>query len=342
MAILKLQGLASLQGNLYIGAPPVEVVATGIGCWGVALDSNNYLYIAGGNNDARLRKEDTNTFILSTIAGTGVKSYGGDNGQATSALINTPFLSVTDSNNNVYFSDSGNNRIRKITVATGIITTIAGTGTAGYNGDNILATTAQINGPRGLTFDTAGNLYFADSPNHRVRKIDTSGIITTIAGTGTAGFYGDTGAATSAQVSNPSDVKLDNQGNIYIADTGNNRIRKINVSNGIINTVVGDGTATVRDNVSALSTGLNQPYCLAFDPSNSNLYISNYNAAGVYAVNQNTQIGTIFAGSLGGGKIRAIKLDHPIGVTVDANTNYVYIGDSFNNRVVRVNLIYTR
>src|SRR5439155_16068841 len=136
-----------------------------------------------------------------------------------------------------------NSRIRKITTSTGINISVAGTGTAGYNGDGILATAAQLNNPNELSFDASGNLYIADWFNNRVRKINMStGIISTIAGTGTAGYNGDGIAATTAQINGPCGIIFDNAGNIYIAEYGGARVRKINISTGNINTIAGTGT----------------------------------------------------------------------------------------------------
>jgi sugar lactone lactonase YvrE len=141
--------------------------------------------------------------------------------------LNDPEGLVFDSNNNMYISDYGNNRIREVTSSTGTISTVAGTGAAGYSGDNGVALNAKLNSPRGITIDTSNNLYFADSINNVVRKITAGGIISTIAGTGKAGFSGDNGPATLAQLTLPSGVAFDASGNLYVVDTGNSVIRRI-------------------------------------------------------------------------------------------------------------------
>ncbi len=181
--------------------------------------------------------------IINTFAGTGTGGYNGDNIQATDAQVNTPSDMATDKAGNVYICDFLNSRIRMVDASTGIITTFAGTGSGGYNGDNIAATAANVNIPTGIAVDTMGNVYIADYQNHRVRKVPIStGIITTVAGDGTGAYNGDNIAATSAELQDPEGVSTDDSGNVYIADTYNYRIRKICVKTGIITTVAGNGT----------------------------------------------------------------------------------------------------
>ena len=190
------------------------------------------MYIADTYNH-RIRKLTISTGIITTIAGTGTSSYSGDNGFATSAALNYPHGVAVDSSGrthivllsgflnvlllgNVYIADYNNNRIRKVTISTGIITTIAGGSsiTSGsYSGDNGPATSAKLNYPYGVVLDTAGNVYIADSWNHRIRKVTIStGIITTFAGTGTTSYSGDNVAATSATLYYPAGVALDSAG----------------------------------------------------------------------------------------------------------------------------------
>ena len=205
------------------------------GSIGVAFDSMGNLYIAADDSN-RIRKVDT-AGIITTIAGYG-RVYGGDGGPATAAGIGTPDDVVADGRGNIYFTEGNKNKIRKIDI-TGTISTFAGTGVAGYSGDNIAATAAQLNIPTALAVDDTGNVYICDYENSRVRKIDTFGIITTIAGTATIGYTGDGGPAIAAELYDPSGVATDHAGNIYIADNGN-RIRKINTA-GIITTIAGCG-----------------------------------------------------------------------------------------------------
>ena len=201
----------------------------------------------------------TRTPTINTIAGNGTAGFSGDSGLATGAELNGPYGVVVDSGNNLYIADPGNNRIRKVAAGTGIITTIAGDGTAGYSGDNGPATSAELNLPTGVAVDSGGNVYIADTGNNVIRKINTSGSITTVAGNNAEGYSGDNGAATNATLYAPSGVAVDSAGNLYIADTNNNRIRKVSTS-GTITTIAGTGTAGYTgDNGAATSATLNKP-----------------------------------------------------------------------------------
>ena len=191
---------------------------------GVIVDAAGNIIFSDTYNH-RIRKINSSGFI-STIAGTGIAGYNGDNISATSAQINLPYGLMLDGAGNLYVVDGGNQRVRKIS-ASGIITTIAGTGVAGYNGDNIQATGAMLNNPRSIVIDAAGSLFIADALNHRVRKVISSGIISTIAGNGTASYNGDNIPATLATLNFPNGLKLDLSGNLLIAELGNNRIRKV-------------------------------------------------------------------------------------------------------------------
>ena len=163
---------------------------------------------------------------ISMFAGTGVSGFTGDGGPATSARLNAPAGIAIDSSNNVYIADTNNARIRKVSAATGFITTIAGEGFATFSGDGGPATGANLRGPRSMVFDAAGNLYIADTSNNRIRRIDPLGNISTFAGTGTGSFSGDNGVAASATLNAPQGIAIDSAGNLYIADTANHRIRR--------------------------------------------------------------------------------------------------------------------
>ena len=233
---------------------------------GVALDSAGNVYIADQDH-TRIRKVSNG--VITTVAGNGTQGFSGDNGPATSAQLYDPERVTVDSAGNLYIADTDNYRIRK--VSNGVITTVAGNGGRGFNGDNILATSAQLHDPFGVAVDSAGNLYIADFGNNRIRKV-SNGVITTVAGNGTAGFSGDNGSATSAQLYNPVGVALDSAGNLYIADGGNFRIRK--VSNGVITTVAGNGTPGYGgDNGPATSAQFYGLSAVAVD-SAGNVYIA--------------------------------------------------------------------
>ena len=200
-------------------------------------------------------------FTVTTFAGVGGPGgFAGDGSQATSAQLNYPFAAAVGSNGNVYISDQGNSRIRMVTPA-GTITTVAGNGTAGYLGDGGPATSAELNNPGGVAVDSAGNLYIADTLNHVVRKVTSSGTITTVAGNNGLGFGygGDFGPANMAQLADPSGVAVDSAGNLYIADTTNNLIRKVDTT-GTITTIAGvNNAAYLGDGGPAFVAGLNNP-----------------------------------------------------------------------------------
>jgi hypothetical protein len=240
----------------------------------IAFDAVGNLYISEYGNNNTIRKV-TPSGIITTIAGTGAVGYNGDNIAATSAKLYDPFGLVFDKSGNLYFTDNGNHRVRKINTS-GIISTIAGTGIAGYNGDGIPATGAQVEYPGYLAFNPAGELCIADYPNHRVRKIDAAGIITTIAGTGVAGNNGDNGPATAAALNSPWALLFDLAGNMYISDLYIGVIRKVTAA-GIISTIAGTGvTGYSGDNGPATSAQFGHQFvCSAVDAS-GNLYIADH------------------------------------------------------------------
>jgi RHS repeat-associated protein len=266
------------------GGPAVEARIEG--CGGIAVDNNRNIYFSDVGNSC-IRKIDANG-IINTIAGIpGSSGYSGDNGPARQALFHSPKGIAVDNIGNLYIADSDNDRIRKIDT-NGIITTIAGGNGAGHSGDGGLAINAQIYRPDGIAIDHAGNIYTTAATAygpHVIRRIDTSGIITTFAGTSSRGFSGDGGIATKAQLFNPRDVAVDNVGNIYIADDGNSRIRMVN-TNGIITTVAGSG---------------------------------------VYAYDIKTGPATL------------ANLRHPLGVAVDDNGN-IFIADNTNHLIKKVTI----
>ena len=249
--------------------------ATAAGLWNptqVLFDAPGNLYIVDASHN-RIRMVNTNG-IIQTIAGIGTAGFSGDGGQATAASLNGPQYAAFDAGGNLYIADVNNNRIRMLNTS-GIISTVAGTGIAGYNGDGVQATAAELNGPDGVTFDTQGNLYIADYSNNRIRMIDKNGIISTIAGNGRAGYSGDGGQATAAQLNGPNDgIVFDALGNFYIPDALNNRIRKVNTL-GIISTLAGNGNSGFSgDGGPAIAAELNYPGGVALDSALCNLYIA--------------------------------------------------------------------
>ena len=255
------------------------------------------------------------TYTINTFAGNGTIGYSGDNGPATSAQLNQPWGVAVDAAGNVYIADTVNNRIRK--VANGVISTVAGNGTLGYSGDDGPATSAQLSWPAGVAVDSAGNLYVADQNNNRIRKV-SNGVITTVAGNGMPGYSGDNGPATSAKLYGPKGVAVDSAGNLYIADTSNQRIRK--VLNGVIATAAGNGPDLYGnggysgDNGPATSARLNQPWGVAVDFA-GNLFIADYG---------NNRIRKVSNGVIA----TAIYWDYPQGVAVDAAGN-LFIADNY-------------
>ena len=278
------------------------------------------------------------TPVIATIAGNDTSGYSGDGLPGVRARIYNPYGVAADGSGNVYFADIQNNRIRKVNPY-GIISTVAGTGTAGFSGDGGAATAAALNYPSGVAADGAGNVYFCDALNNRVRKISTSGIISTVAGNGTAGFLGDAGNATAAELNNPLGVAVDAGGDLFISDYNNNRVRKVNTF-GTISTVAGTGAAGYTgDGGVATSAAINAPAGLAVDVS-GNLYIACSGNNAIREVNIFGNINTIAGSSTGGysgdgGPATAALLSNPTGIAIDGSGN-LFIADQLNNRVRKI------
>ena len=196
-----------------------------------------------------------------TVAGDGTAGYSGDGGPATAAELNSPLDIAVDSAGDLFIADTGNNVIREVVKATGDIITVAGNGTAGYSGDGGPATAAELDSPRGLAVDSAGDLFIADNGNNVIREVvKATGDIITVAGNGTAGYSGDGGPATAAELNAPIGVAVDSAGDLFIADYGNNVIREVVKATGDIITVAGNGTAGYSgDGGPATAAELNGP-----------------------------------------------------------------------------------
>lgn len=246
---------------------------------GIAVDASGNIYFS--DYYFVVRKIDTSG-IISTIAGSGIIGDSGDGGPATDAKLYNPEGIVVDGSGNIYIADAYSNVVRKVST-NGTISTFAGNRTAGYSGDGGPATAAELSRPWGLAIDGAGNIYIADKDNEVIRKVNSSGIIKTVAGNGTSGFGGDGGPAKAAKLAGPLNVKVDASGNIYISDLTNFRIRKVS-SSGIITTVAGNGTITYAgDGAAATASGLNYPEAVAVDAS-GNIFISAGNGNVIYKV----------------------------------------------------------
>lgn len=276
---------------------------------------------------------------ISTVAGSPSVGFGGDGGPGANALLSVPTGLALDGSGNLYIADTGNNRIRKVTASSGVISTVAGNGIPIFAGDGGPATSASLNGPRAVAVDGSGNLYIADTLNDRVRKVTAAGVISTLAGTGVAGFGGDNGPATSALFSAPYGVAVDGSGNVYIADRFNNRIRKVSATTGVITTVAGNGTPGFGgDGGLAISAQLNQPPTVTVDGS-GNLYIADASNGRIRKVDASGNISTVagngtqgFAGD--GGAATSAQFNTPMSAVSDGSN--IYVADSLNNRVRKI------
>jgi len=311
---------------------------------GVAADKYNNLYFTDEGNN-RIRRVDAITGIITTVAGNGIYDFAGDGGQAISASLKAPTGIAIDAVGNIFIADYYNNRIRKVDISTGIITTIAGNGVVGYGGDGGPAVSANIWLPSGVAVDAGNNVYIADWVNQRIRKVDgLTGIITTVAGNGIAGFSGDGGPAVSAELFQPYSVSLDAGGNIYIADYVNNRIRKVLAGTGIISTIAGTGAQGYnRDGLPGLSTNLTAPTGITVDIF-GNVYIADLSQR-VLRMDAITGIITTIAGngtqgfSGDGGPAVNAQLFNPWDIFINGNGD-LYIADNSNNRVRKVTLCF--
>ena len=306
----------------------------------VAVDSSGNIFIADHGNQ-RIRKVDVSG-LITTVAGNGMAGYSGNGGAATNATLDDPLGIAVDMGGNIFFTNPGSDSVQKVGL-NGIITTVAGNCCgSSFSGDGGAATNARLSGPIGVAVDASGNLFIADSPNHRIRKVNAKGIISTVAGNGAPVYSGDGGAATNASLNNPYGVAVDALGNLFVADQGNQRIRKVDV-NGIITTVAGNGTADYSgDGGPATNAGL-YPFGVAVDTS-GNLFIADHLNQRIRKVDRNGIITTVAGNgkittrqsntfgtySGDGGLATNAGLSNPVGVAVDSSGN-LFIADSGND-----------
>ncbi len=297
-------------GDLYVSDPifsvirmitPGGIISTVAGPplhapTGLAVDSGGNLYIAEQDANRIIKVAPDGT--VSTVVGNGTAGFSGEGDLATSAELNGPRGVAVDAQGDIFIADTLNNRIREVT-AGGTVLTVAGNGTVSDSGDGGPAANAQFNQPIGMVFDAEGNLFVADSGNSEVREISPSGTVTAVAGNGIAGFSGDNGPAVDAELNLPTSVAVDSTGNLLIADSGNNRIRKVNLASGAITTVAGNGTTSAPylegDGGPAIGAVLNHPLAVAADRM-GNFYIADTNDNAVRKVSASGVITTLISG----------------------------------------------
>lgn len=280
---------------------------------------------------------------IGTFAGTGEAGYSGDGGPAAKAQLNNPFGIVRGPDKALYVCDTGNHVMRRI-APDGTITTVAGTGKAGYSGDGGPATAAQLNEPYEVRFDAGGNMVFVERLNHVVRRVDAkTGVISTIAGNGKKGASGDGGPATKAEMNQPHSIQYDRDGNLYICDIGNHRIRRVDPKTGNIDTFAGTGEKKpTPDGAKIAGTPLNGPRAMDFD-RDGNMWLALREGNAVYKLDM--KAGTIhhvagtgksgFTGN--GGPAKAATLSGPKGVSIAPNGN-VYLADTESHTVRMIDL----
>ena len=350
--ILTVAALAAPSAAAVTGASTITTVAgTGMGGFGgdggnataatlsapraVAVDSQGNVYVADQANN---RVREISGATITTIAGTGTGGFSGDGGPATAAELNRPAGVAVDGAGDVYVADTNNQRIRRISAGT--ITTVAGTGTPGFSGDDGPAAAAQLQYPFGVAVDAQENIYIADTFNNRVREV-SSGAIITIAGTSTPGFSGDGGPAMSAQLDFPTAIAVDANGDVYIADSSNNRVREITGrgSGGTITTIAGNGAGGYSGDLGpATSAELFVPYAVAID-DRGGVYISDAGNSVVRKIVAGT-ITTIAGGHPGpaggdGGPAINSSLFSPKGIGLDAHDD-LYIAEFGADRVRKI------
>ena len=285
--------------------------------YGVAIDSGGNVYVADTGNN-RIRKITPNG--ISTLAGSGTAGYL--DGSGLSAQFRGPVSVAVDSSDNIYVADTGNHRIRKITSA-GVVTTLAGSGSASFLDGS--GTNASFSRPGGIAVDSAGNVYVGDIDNHRVRKITSAGVVTTLAGSATAGYLD--GQGTAAQFNQPAGVAVDSGGNVYVADIVNNNIRKI-TSAGVVTTLAGGSRGSLDGQ--GTTAQFNYPCSVAVD-SAGYVYVADPDNHKVRKITPSGTVTTLAGGAQG----PAALFNYPRGIAVDS-AGYVYVADTGYNRIRKI------
>ncbi|BBO17806.1 conserved hypothetical protein [Candidatus Brocadia pituitae] len=296
---------------------------------GIVIGNDGSVYFADTWNH-RIRRVGTDG-IITTVAGNGSRGFSGDGGQATAASLNVTRGIALGSDGTIYIADSGNSRIRRVGTD-GIITTVAGTGLAGFNGDGRQARTARLSLPEGVVIGSDGSIYIADTFNHRIRRVGLDGIITTVAGTGDQDFSGDGGQATEAMLNTPMEIAIGGDGSIYIADSDNHRIRLVG-TDGIITTVAGNGNQGFSgDGGQATAAMFSNPAGIAIR-SDGSIYIADMNNHRIRLVGTDGIITTVVGNGgiyFGGDGDLAIgaMLTWPVGIAI-GNDGSIYIADHY-------------
>ncbi len=322
------------------GAPPATGVLAGSSSIGapqnIALDSAGNVYFTSGNSVF----EELLNGGLFLIAGNSKAGFSGDGGTGGNAQLSSPIGLAVDSNGNVFIADSGNNRIRKVTIGTGLITTVAGIGTAGFSGDGGAAVSAQLSGPQGVAVDASGDLFIADTGNNRIRKVTPDGLIATVAGNGVATFGGDGGPALSAQFSATS-LAVDTAGDIFIGDSANYRVREVSVG-GTIRTIAGSGfPGNSASGVQASGAEFSVIHQIAVDAL-GNVYIADTGNSAIREVFSGAGSVQTVAGNGSNGffgdnaSATTAALAFPCGIAVDSSGE-LFVADTSNYRIRFVN-----
>jgi len=310
---------------------------------GLGYDVTSKVVYVGDSGNYRARKIDMTSKVITTVAGNGTPSWSGDTGQANAAQLGNPYAVAFDGAGNEYIADNQNNVIRKVTPA-GVISTVAGSAALkpGFSGDTGAATSAQLNDPRGIAVTPAGDIAISDTGNQRIRWVTAAGTISTIAGNGTPGTSADGAAAIGSMVNYPTGLAIDAAGKVYIADSGNHRVRVVDRGLNTITGYAGTGQpAFGGDGLSALTAWLNNPRGLAFDGA-GNLYISDANNHRVRKVTTATGVISTVAGNgtpgmAGDSNVAtAAALTRPFGLAIDTPGN-LYIAEPSNHRIRMVN-----